>query len=409
MMTVWLLVVMLGVATAQPATITQTTEGWCSPAVGHTQGDLTIVCQGVDPKALQRLNKLLDKQELELQEKIREAEEWTRKYVEHAADLVQLRRQNQELTQRLRQIQAVIGNDPRAAGLTAAADRALAEADRALAEADRVLAEGDLESARGLVAWSAFQQGTALYEQYTKEANAQARTLFEKAISLDPLFARAYASLAATYRQDWYGRWSQVPRISERLAFDLAQRSVALDPSGPYGHQQLAYLYVYRGQYDQAIAEAKRAVTLDPNGADGYAALAQMLTYAGRPQEALGLMEEAMRLTPEPPAYYFYHLGLAYYVMKQYDKALANLQKAINISPTYQPALEYLVAVYSEMGREEEAREVSSRLLGMGHPQGLENRRRLAPYKDSAITERYLAAWQKVGEGETHSPRQGLP
>ena len=76
----WLLV--LGVSTVQAATITQTTAGWCSPAVGQTQGNVTITCQGVDPKALARLNELLDKKDLELQEKIREAEDWTRKYQE---------------------------------------------------------------------------------------------------------------------------------------------------------------------------------------------------------------------------------------------------------------------------------------------------------------------------------------
>jgi hypothetical protein len=64
------------------ASIHQTTEGACSPAVGETHANvtITIVCQGMDPKALQRLNELLDKKELELQAKIREAEEWTRKY-----------------------------------------------------------------------------------------------------------------------------------------------------------------------------------------------------------------------------------------------------------------------------------------------------------------------------------------
>ena len=94
MTTVWLLVVMLGVSTAQAATMTQTTAGWCSPAVGHTQGDVTIICQGVDPKALARLNELLDKKDLELQEKIREAEEWTRKYHELSQRLAEEGRDN---------------------------------------------------------------------------------------------------------------------------------------------------------------------------------------------------------------------------------------------------------------------------------------------------------------------------
>ena len=97
MMSLWLWWVVLGASVTQAATLpsmTQKTEGWCSPAVGHTQGDVTIICQGVDPKALQRLNELLDKKDLELQEKIREAEEWTRKYHELSQRLAEEGRDN---------------------------------------------------------------------------------------------------------------------------------------------------------------------------------------------------------------------------------------------------------------------------------------------------------------------------
>ena len=73
----------------------------------------------------------------------------------------------------------------------------------------------------------------------------------------------------------------------EQRAFELAQRSVALDPSLPYGHVQLAYLYVYRLQHDDAIREAEQAIQLGgANYADGYAVLAQVLTYGGEPRES---------------------------------------------------------------------------------------------------------------------------
>jgi adenylate cyclase len=189
----------------------------------------------------------------------------------------------------------------------------------------RLTAEEEESMARkytnNMETWDSFMQATTLYRHYTKETNAQARELFQKAISLDSQFARGYASLAATHRQDWTCRWSQDPDESERQAFELAHKAVALNPSLPHGHHQLAYLYVYSGQHEPAIAEAEQAVKLDPNDPDGYAALAQMLSYAGRPREAVGFMEKAMQLNPKPPAYYFYHLGLAYYVMQQYDKA----------------------------------------------------------------------------------------
>ena len=207
----------------------------------------------------------------------------------------------------------------------------------------------------------------------------------------------------------------------------MAQESVKRDPSLPYGHQQLAYLYVYRGNHQQALLEAQQAVQLGgPNHMDGYAALAQMLIYDGQPDEAIRIMEDIIRRSdPQSPAFYHYHLGQAYYVKEQYQKAREHLEKAISISPKFRPARNYLVAVYHEIGREAQARAEEARaqaraeearaeetkaeeawkeaqdgmkkLLEMGRPQRVENRQRVAPYKDSAITDRLLAAWHKAG------------
>ena len=44
------------------------------------------------------------------------------------------------------------------------------------------------------VAWEYFMRGAELYRRFTPKDNANARDLFEKAIDLDPEFARAYAS-----------------------------------------------------------------------------------------------------------------------------------------------------------------------------------------------------------------------
>ena len=81
MMVFWLLVFRLFALQVHAATIEPTTARRCSPAVGQAN-NVTIVCQGVDPKALARLNELLDKQDLELEDKIGEAEAWAQKYHE---------------------------------------------------------------------------------------------------------------------------------------------------------------------------------------------------------------------------------------------------------------------------------------------------------------------------------------
>jgi adenylate cyclase len=249
-----------------------------------------------------------------------------------------------------------------------------------------------------LEAWEHFMRGLELYRHYTKEENAQAREHFEQAMRLDPQFVRAYAHLSATYRSDWNYGWSADPEASEQRAFELAQQAVSLNPALPYGHQELAYLYVYRGQHEPAIAAAQEAVKLSgASNTAGAAVLAQMLIYGGQPEQAIPLVEEAIRRDPRAPAYYFYHLGQAFYVLRQYEQAEHNLQAALRISPNFRPARNYLVAVYSEVGRDTEAQAEMATLLGMGRPRGVQNVRRVAPYKDATIRERLLAAWRSAG------------
>src|SRR5439155_8595968 len=72
-----------------PVTIVQKTSGWCSPAIANVVGNVTVNCIGVDARALQRLNAELNRKNLELAEKIREADQWTTKYKELEKQLSQ--------------------------------------------------------------------------------------------------------------------------------------------------------------------------------------------------------------------------------------------------------------------------------------------------------------------------------
>ena len=81
---------------------------------------------------------------------------------------------------------------------------------------------------------------------------------------------------------EWNFRWSPDPAQSLERAFELAQKAVALDDSLPSSHQLLGSVYVWKKQYEQAIAEAERAIALDPNDANGYASGTDTTLLDGR-------------------------------------------------------------------------------------------------------------------------------
>ena len=79
-----------------------------------------------------------------------------------------------------------------------------------------------------LEAYDAVLRGLEYYWHITKEGNARARQMYERAIALDPQYAEAYAWLGWTYWTEWFFRWSADPQTLQR-AFALAQQAVALD------------------------------------------------------------------------------------------------------------------------------------------------------------------------------------
>src|ERR1039457_316783 len=66
---------------SQPVQV-QKSSGWCSPNIANVVGNVTVNCIGVDPRALARLNAELNRKNLQLADRIREANEWTARYKE---------------------------------------------------------------------------------------------------------------------------------------------------------------------------------------------------------------------------------------------------------------------------------------------------------------------------------------
>jgi adenylate cyclase len=89
-----------------------------------------------------------------------------------------------------------------------------------------------------LEAYDHVLRGVEYIYRFTKEANAQARQLFERAIALDPHYAGACALLGLTYWLDWLYQWSQDSQNLER-AFELAQRAGALEAVEKFSGQSL--------------------------------------------------------------------------------------------------------------------------------------------------------------------------
>ena len=247
-----------------------------------------------------------------------------------------------------------------------------------------------------LEAYDTYLRGLDSYNRFTKEAMAQARQMFEKAIELDPQYAEAYARLGGTHALDWTWQWSQDPQSLEQ-AFALAQKAIALDDSLSTAHSVLGFVYAAKKQYERSITEGERAITLAPSDAEGYAQLGIILNFAGRPEETIRLVEKAIRLNPRYPAQYLGILGQAYTLTRQYEEAIPLLKRSISRNPNLLASYFFLAVSYSESSQEEEARVAAAEILRISPNFSLEGYQQRVHYKDPAVLERFVTALRKAG------------
>src|SRR6266851_3226569 len=194
-----------------------------------------------------------------------------------------------------------------------------------------------------LEAYDDVLRGAEYFLSYTKDGNAKARQMLEKAIALDPKYARAYADLGFSYWQEWIQQWTHDPHTLDR-AFQLEQQAIALDDSLPVAHMALGETYLFKKRYDQATAEAERAIALDPNSAVGYRALADIMDFSGKPAEAVGMDEKAMRLDPRNRDFYLYFEGWSYTQMGRYQEAIPTLKRHLASYPnSFAPQVQLIV------------------------------------------------------------------
>jgi adenylate cyclase len=212
-----------------------------------------------------------------------------------------------------------------------------------------------------LEAYELVLRGRDLWFKFTPEDNARAQELYQRAIALDPGYARAYASLAWSYIMAYNEYWSDDPQAALDHALDYALTGVTLAPTSHVNRNALGMVYYFRKQLGRSIEALSTALELNPNDASTYVFLAQSLSLNGENERAIELLDKAFRLNP--------HLGewprsiyvIAYFNARRYAEAATVFER---LEQPRVESLRWAAALYAHLGREADARRVATRYRG---------------------------------------------
>lgn len=162
------------------------------------------------------------------------------------------------------------------------------------------------------------------------ENSRRALEQIDRAVDLDPNFARAWATKAYIHRYSGYGAaaidhsvrsieavdkaLSLDPDLSEahsvrcfnkfRYEYDFAgaeaacKRAIELDPNSPLAHKLYGNFLYTRGRFDEALAEIQKAIDLQPLSYDNQQTYGLALFFAGRYADAEEQWKELLPLNP---------------------------------------------------------------------------------------------------------------
>jgi TolB-like protein len=155
-----------------------------------------------------------------------------------------------------------------------------------------------------LDAWSAYHLGLQHIYRFNRADNAAASRLFQRAITLDPRFARAHAGLSFVHFQTAFMSYTGDVSGEKQLARQFAERGLELDSLDPFVNFTMGRSYWLEGDLDGSLGWLERATSISPNYAQGIYARAWTEALAGLTTEGRAHVDLAMRLSPIDPLYY---------------------------------------------------------------------------------------------------------
>jgi serine/threonine protein kinase/Tfp pilus assembly protein PilF len=218
-------------------------------------------------------------------------------------------------------------------------------------------------------AYEYYLRGRQYFHQLRRKSLEYARQMFNKAIEIDPDYARAYAGVADSC--------SMLYTYFDAREFNLKQADIAshkaleLDPELAEAHVARGLAVSLRKEFAEAEKEFETAMKLDPKLFEAAYWYGRALQSAGRFDEAIKMFERAVALHPED-----YHavvfLTLAYISAGriaeseiQLRRGLKLMHERLEVYPDDARAANLSSGLYARLGEVDKAVEFAERSLSI--------------------------------------------
>jgi TolB-like protein len=256
-----------------------------------------------------------------------------------------------------------------------------------------------LKAPSDLDAWSAYHLGLQHMYRFNRADNALATTLFERAVALEPEFARAYAGLSFTHFQDSFLGYSDDQQNTAKLAERYAAQCLERDPIDPFGNLTMGRSQILRGDLESCLPWLDRANALNPNYAQAQYSRAWTQSLLGDAASSQTNVDAALALSPLDPLLYGM-LGVrsfSHMVLGEADKAVEWAERAAR-APSAHVLIDLIALVAHGMnGDDEKAKAWAASARRRAPSLTKDDFLRAFPFREPKTHSRVLKALERYG------------
>ena len=232
--------------------------------------------------------------------------------------------------------------------------------------------------------------------QSANMSSADALVLLEKAVEIDPHFARAYCELAAHHAYSVFAHGTSVQEAVRQSRY-FAEKALGCAPSDAQVNATAAIAYIMVGEHDFARRHIERAIAQNPNDINVLRNSAAIYAYLGDHEAAMKWHDRHLRREPLFPDRTREILFDTYYMARRYDDAIS-LFRSWRKPPVHMYC--ELAAACGQLGRMEEARAAIAEFERMKPPdydftQVARAHARMCARQEDA--DRWLEGYRKAG------------
>jgi TolB-like protein/Flp pilus assembly protein TadD len=221
---------------------------------------------------------------------------------------------------------------------------------------ERMVGDRSLQRPSQMRAYELVKLGGYFYRLLTPDGFRKAIEHFEAALAIDPNYSLAHSGLGTTYNYMALNDVEPVDRYFQK-AEESARLALELDPNNASAHLLLAKKLRAHGRWDESNRHIVHATALAPGSEETISEQAYHHIYLGEIEPGIAKARRALQLNPLSPLNH-YTLGLYSGFAGNFDEAIREMQRALDMGHTSRWLIDDLALVYFFAGKQDKAVEL---------------------------------------------------